>query len=47
LKSVHRTGIGILCEAESLGSAGFPVVNEAEVHDLSGAAEDLDDLFFG
>jgi hypothetical protein len=36
----------VLQEAEAFGSAGLLVVYEAEVDNLSGAAEDFADLFF-
>lgn len=42
-----RVGVGKLCKAEAFGPACFLVVDEAEVEDVSYAAERLDDKLFG
>lgn len=43
----YRTGIGIVCEAESLWPSGFRIVDEAEAFYLAGATEDVCDLLLG
>jgi hypothetical protein len=39
-----RTRVWVLCEAKTLGSSRFAIVDKAEVEDLAGAAEDVGDL---
>lgn len=42
-----HTRIWVLCEAEALWATGLAIIDEAEVENFAGAAEDVDDLLFG
>lgn len=43
---MERTSVWVFCKTEALGSAGISIVDEAEIEDLTCAAEEFADLLF-